>query len=239
MIVVVPTNRPERAPAVYEQWRAQSYAGSELCFCPVRPFSCGDATVMPGTPTIGAARNIGLKYARERGHEWAVFWDDDNYHGPDYLAEIAREASPSVDVLSKGIAFVRHDSGLWLYQSPLMFFPGHSTSVRVSVAAQFPDLSLSEDEVWSHRMRERGARAKHLPPWGLVYDRRSPSGHAYAAAEAEFLRAHGPARGPFTGATNDQVDDPSPWTRRVLGPPVHARDEDIFAAMRARLGISP
>jgi glycosyltransferase involved in cell wall biosynthesis len=236
MIVIVPTNRSINALAIYSQWQAQTYTGSELCFCPAPDhyWSCGDATILAGTSTIGAARNLGLEYARMRRHEWAVFWDDDNYHGPDYLAEIAREAKPSVDVLSKGIAFVRHDSGLWLYQSPLGFFPGHSTSVRVSVAQQFPDLSLSEDEVWSYRMRSHGARAKHLPPWGLVYDRRSPSGHAYAAAEAEFLRAHGPARGPFA-MPDDAVNEPRQW----VGPLVHARDEDIFAAMRARLGVPP
>lgn len=236
IIVIVPVARLENVLAVYAQWEAQTFRGAELCFCPtpeLQNFVVGSATVLEGTRTIGAARNAGIEYGRRRRHDWAVFWDDDNYHGPEYLEEVAREA-PGWDVLSKGIAFVRHDSGLWKYERPLGFYPGHSTSVRIAAAARFPDLSLAEDVEWSARMKATGARAKHLPPWGLVYDRRFPDGHAYDASEAEFLRAHGPARGPW-GLADSAVDAPGSWGL----PMTSAKDEAVFASMerRARLRL--
>jgi glycosyltransferase involved in cell wall biosynthesis len=241
MIVIVPTARSERIPHVVRQWRAQTYTAAELCICPAPDMAAcipSGVTVLQPTDTIGEARNEGLWYARARGHTWAVFWDDDNYYGPDYLAEVARESQdPAVDVLSKGLAFVRHDSGLWLYSPPLRFFPGHSTSVRVSAAAQFPALSLAEDVAWSQRMLTAGARVRPLSPWGLVYDRRDPDGHAYDASDVEFLRAHGPACGPFLAADDSSTDTPGPWTREVLGAPKSASDEAVFRSLERRAAL--
>lgn len=224
MIVIVPTSRAERIGDVLAQFAAQTYSHAELCVCPApgmaRPAYFPGAW-LAGTSSIGAARNLGLAYARNRGHDWAVFWDDDNYYGPDYLAEIAREHADA-DVLSKGIAFVSHPSGLWLYASRLRFFPGHSTAVRVSEAADFPNQSGEEDMVWSRAMLAcEGLRVKHLSPWGLVYNR-AGSGHAYDASEVEFLRAHGPAR-------------PCPPSLCVdLPAPVVASDEAMFQALARR-----
>jgi len=232
MIVIVPTKRSERIPHVVRQWRAQTYAAAELCLCPALDMVLSipsGVTVLPPTFTIGEARNVGLAYARGRGHTWAVFWDDDNYYGPNYLAEIARESQGPWDVLSKGLTFVRHDSGLWLYSPPLRFFPGHSTSARVAACVDFPEWSLSEDVEWSRRMIAKGARSKHLPPWGLVYDRRTPEGHAYDAGETEFLRAHGPARGPCLAA-DDDTDTPGAWDM----PQISAEDEAVFQALERR-----
>jgi glycosyltransferase involved in cell wall biosynthesis len=233
MIVIVPTNRTERIPHIVRQWRAQTYTAAELCICPapdmIVPIPSG-VTVLQPTSSIGEARNVGLSYARGRGHEWAVFWDDDNHHGRDYLAEVAREMAGPWDVLSKGLAFVRHDSGLWLYSSRLKFFPGHSTSARVAACVEFPEWSLAEDVEWSKRMQARGARAKHLPPWGLVYTRTNPAEHAYCAEEVEFLRAHGPAR--RLGQIADTCADvPADWSGAEL---VGAKDADVFASLERR-----
>jgi len=233
MIILVPTARAERIPHVVQQWRAQTYAAAELCICPAPDMVLclpSGVTVLQPTAAIGEARNVGLAYARGRGHEWAVFWDDDNYYGPEYCLEVARESQGQVDVLSKGLGFVRHDDGLWLYSPPLRFYPGHSTSVRVSAAAEFPEWSLSEDVEWSRRMIARGARARHLPPAGLVYDRRAPAGHAYDASQALFLRAHGPASGPHPGTDQDTN---SPHALK-FPQPVSASDEAVFRSLETR-----
>lgn len=234
MLIIVPTNRPERIPHVVRQWRAQVYGMAELCLCPAPGLAMcvpSGVTVLQPTDTIGAARNVGIDYARGRGHTWAVFWDDDNTYGPSYCMEVAQHAQAGdVEVLSKGIAFVRHDSGMCLYESPLHFYPGHSTSVKVDACVEFPDLSLAEDVEWSRRMIAKGARAKHLPPWGLVYDRRGPEGHAYDACEMEFLRAHGPARqiGQWPDAAVNGPFD-------VLSFPLRsASDEEVFQALERR-----
>jgi hypothetical protein len=238
MIVLLPTNRPERLGHVLTQWRAQTYTRAELVVCPspgmVRPADLPDGVAwLAGVGNIGDARNLGLAYARMRGHEWAVFWDDDNHYGADYLAEVARNQS-GVDVLSKGIAFVRHDSGLWKYERPLTFCPGHATATRVSAAADFPPWSLSEDVEWTRRMRARGAVVAQLPPWGLVYYR-TGTGHAYDASEVEFLRAHGPARslGDLPDAFADQPPaEPYSWPTQIA-----AQDGAVFLSLERRARI--
>lgn len=233
MIIIVPISRPLQVMHVMTQWLSQTYSRAELCFCPApgvldNPRIRG-VTVLPPTSTIGDARNTGLAYAKAQGHEWAVFWDDDNYYGPGYIAEIAREQT-DFEILSKGLAFVRHDSGLWLYSSRLGFFPGHSTAVRVSVAATFPSQSLAEDVEWSKRMLANGSRAKHLPPWSLVYTRTNPWGHAYDADETEFLRAHGPARFVSADAPDSIVDSPFLCESALE----YAKNENVFQSLERR-----
>ena len=231
MIVIVPIARLENVRRVRLRWAAQTRVGSELLFVPapgieLPPLGDGDSVAEPAG-TIGGARNVGLRHARDRGHGWAVFWDDDNYYGPDYLAEIEREREGH-DVLSKGLAFVQHDSGLWKYETPLRFFPGHSTAVRVAEALDFPEWSLSEDVEWSRRMLAKGATWKHLPPWGLVYYRENPEEHAYDASEAIFLRAHGPARYLGAGLSVDSPFDTNGYRLR------HAEDDAVFRDLEKR-----
>jgi hypothetical protein len=233
ILVIVPIARPANADSVAKGFSNQTYKGAELAFAPSPGLRLDTPhIVLPPTDNIGDARNVGLGFARVCGYDWAVFWDDDNYHGPDYLAEVVRHIEPGIDVLSKGIAFVRKDSGLWLYHSPLKFFPGHSTSVRVDAAESYPPWSLSEDVEWSKRMLAKGAKARHLPPWGLVYDRRGPEGHAYKADETEFLRGHGPAE--HLGNTpNEYVNSP----KVVKAPTLSASDEAVFLSLERRARI--
>lgn len=221
MIIICPIARAENAPRVVTQWQEQTHP-CDLVFCPspaawpeLLALDTRNAVIAHPRSTIGEARNEGLDVAARMGHGWALFWDDDNYHGPAYAREFHEAASPGVDVLSKGLAFVRHDSGLWKYRAPLTFCPGHSTGVRVGAAARFPALSLAEDVAWSRAMA--GRRAGHLSPWGLVYDRRSPAGHAYDAAEAEFRAAHGAAHFIGPDVPDSIVDTPFPITSPAEG----------------------
>jgi hypothetical protein len=96
--------------------------------------------------------------------------------------------------------------------------------MRVDTAPRFPEVSLGEDVAWS---RELGLdRVVKLPPWHMVYDRRSGH-HAFNDCQDEFLASFGPAR--FIGEElNSFVDTPSD----VSGFPLHsADDERIFRAL--------
>lgn len=148
--------------------------------------------VVTGQKTIGGAKNVGTMMARELGHEWVAIWDDDDYYGPRYIETIQREICDLWDVLSWGIAFVRFDDGLYLFKTPLYFCPGHATAYRVSTAPVFPEVSLSEDVVWSRTIPKE--RMKHLPPWHLVYYRTSGD-HAFEAIKAEMLVSFAPNDG--------------------------------------------
>ncbi len=225
MMVIIPFSRPHRERVVLEQWHAQTIPHTLL--------------ILRGQGSAGAKRNLGMQIARDCGEEWVVFADDDNYYGPRYLEDFARVA-PTCDVATRGMGFVRSPEGLWEFPRP-GFFPGHSTGVRLSIAPDMPDATGGEEVGWSRKLRAAGARVAWLPPWGLVYDR-TPRDHGYDASWAEFLRAAGPARGPFDVPDVD-VNTPAVWKRIETTPQVTASDESIFQSLEARaarrLGRAP
>lgn len=196
MIIVCPFSRLERLEVVLEQWRSQT-TRARLLLVGSEPGDWSQLAEQSGAlveyaDTTGDKRNLGLDVARELGEEWAVFWDDDDYHGPGQLAAI-EALMPDSDVITAGIGFVRHAAGLYLYNSRApSYFNGHSTAVRVSAAPRFPSRSFGEEEAWSRDLLASGARAALAPPWHLVYYR-TGTGHAYPASDAVFMHVHGPA----------------------------------------------
>lgn len=196
MMIVCPFKRADRIDAVLGQWRGQTLASSLVLIGSKHGSWCELADDAGATvefaDTIGDARNVGLDTARAVGEEWAVFWDDDDYHGPGQLEMIDRLSAHS-DVITAGIGFVRHAAGLYLYNSRAPeYFYGHSSAARVSVAPRFPSRSFGEEEAWSRDLIRAGARATLAPPWHLIYSRLG-MGHAYPASDAIFMHVHGPA----------------------------------------------
>ena len=220
-MIIVPSKRPERWARVEAMARAQTVR-EPLVFI-------GDDYT-----TIGAARNAGLDRARQE--TFAYFWDDDNYYGPRYIETMRAGFASGASVVSQGIAFVRFDDGLYLFDTRRAgsFYPGHCTAVRVADAAPFPESSGWEDVEWSKRMQARGAAVAWAAPWHAVYDRRGTD-HVCGLSRVEFLRCFGGAlkvSGP--GVPRDcYVDVP----REVIGTRVTASDDEIFAALRMRAGV--
>lgn len=214
-MIVVPLGRPERENDVMAMWRAQTRR-SELL-------------LVRGTGSAGARRNEGLATARERGVEWVVFWDDDNYYGPRYLEDFER-AAPEADVISRGLGFVRNGPALWDFSArKLGFFPGHSTAVRVSIALDMPDCTGGEEIPWSRSLVALGARVTWLPPTCLVYDR-SAGDHGYDSTWPEFLMAFGP--GVNLGEQPDAyADEPG----GEVGTVETATEDAIFRSLEARM----
>lgn len=196
MIVVVPSGRPERLGHVLAQWRAQTVDSELVLVTRERGWwtdaaRAAGAISVYGEQSIGAARNAGLDVARERGHEWAAFWDDDDAYGPRYLEQAQEHAAPEYDALTQGIGFVRFPSGLRVFEKPLHFTPGHCTVARVSAAPRFPEASIGEDVAWGRQLQ--WARVGRLPPWHMVYYR-TATGHAYRVSEHELTKCHEPYR---------------------------------------------
>lgn len=185
-------------------------------------------------PTIGEARNHGIRHARIYGYEWVIQWDDDNYYGPEYVARILAPLSsrPSLSAITMGLGFVRNGPELWYFPKGAGFLPGHSTAVRAGSAHMFEHVSRGEDVQWSEVAILRCLRVATVDPWGLVYDR-TGDGHAYDADATEFLRSFGPAV-PLGRQPDSYVDTPKELPSAPL---VRARDEAVFAMMERKLRL--
>jgi len=231
MLIVVPFGRKHLLERLLTLWQRQTVKAPLVLVADepgdwvARAEEAG-AKVITGMKTIGAAKNAGTDLALSLGEEWVVIWDDDDYYGPRYIETIQSEITSEVDVLSLGIAFVRFDDGLYLFTTPLYFCPGHSTAYRVSTAPRFPEISLSEDVVWSKFIKAE--RAKHLPPWHLVYYRVTGQ-HAFKASQARVIQSFGEAR--RIGEVPDEFVDVE---SDVSGYPLVSPDyEAIFQEMEA------
>lgn len=210
--IIVPFTRPQNFPRLVSMWRKQTVTCT-LVIVPNGPAAELAVPRLPGlhavplrgAPSAGAARNLGVWYARKHLlPEWIAFCDDDNDYAPQYLEGMFPEGA---DVTCRGLGRVRWDSGLWTYSGRLGFFPGHSTTVRASLCPPFPACTGGEEIPWSRTLVACGARVLWLPPDPLIYDRRGET-HGYVTDEVTFLRAHGPAThedGHRASATDEAV----------------------------------
>lgn len=120
------------------------------------------------------AMNAGLAELRQLGGgAWARF-DDDDYYGPDYLAEVVASLETddaAVTVSGTPWRFVMFDEGLHQFCDD-GDFTGGTLAASTADVELFPRRS-SDDLGWCRAMRARGARMVQRSPRGYCYDRRS------------------------------------------------------------------
>lgn len=127
-----------------------------------------------------ASMNHGLACLRAAGDgPWARF-DDDDYYGPDYLAEVVRglEEHP---VVGKTWGFVLFDDGMYRFHhpesGPAEKLTGGTLAARSSAVPPFqprPD----DDLQWCRDLRALGVTLWASDHRGYCYDRRSSRGGA-------------------------------------------------------------
>jgi hypothetical protein len=178
--VIVPHARPEFTANLLANFRRQRGVEAQLLVVEngdaVGSMSSEDATVICSGVHQADAMNAGLKWLRANGGgAWARF-DDDDYYGPDYLAEVERSLGPGVTGVNKIIVvsgmpwrFVMLDDGLHKFQGAGEF-TGGTHACNVANVPLFPRRD-GEDLEWCKLMRERGARLVQREPWGYCYDR--------------------------------------------------------------------
>lgn len=229
---MIPFNRPNQINHVLNMWKHQEVKVPLVLIANERDkwseiAEEAGAIVILGQKSIGGARNRAVEYAKENDIEFVIFSDDDNYIGKKYVSQFIDNISEDVDVLSQGIAFVRFDdNNLYLFNTPLHFAPGHCTAFRVSRSSMFPEVNISEDVIWSKRMKESGAVFKQLPPWHSIYNRQGDD-HAYKADKAIFMRSFGESKviGQVPDSFVDKVCDVSGYQG------ITAKDEEIFQSL--------
>lgn len=233
MIIVCPFSRPQNLGLVLSMWQQQTRSvglvlvAKDRSWDVLRAESAG-AIVLSGCDTVGGAKNAGIGYGIASGESWATVWDDDDYYGPQYVEQAEDNIDENVDVLTQGIGFVRFEDGLYYFEKPIHFTPGHCTTFRLASVPKFPEASLGEDVDWSHQLD--WSRVRQIPPWHMVYHREG-TGHAFETSKVEFAKQFEPSR--YIGDVPDTfVDAP---TELSSYPRFEVSDEQVFDALRARL----
>jgi hypothetical protein len=218
MLIVVPFSRIQNAERIHEMWKAQTVK-CDLVAIPKD--GCPDFLPHLGPQnSIARALNAGIQYAKQVGHPWIAFWDDDNYYGPSYCEHMQRE---EFDVVTQGVGFVRHDDGLYHYGNRIRFCPTHSTAVKTETVPLFPehDGRYHHDELWSTLIDPK--RTAHVTGWHSVYYRTSGH-HACALSTQQFMSTFGPAT--YLGEVEDCVVD---HVFSIKGPLAHRRNQNPCA----------
>ena len=102
---------------VLAEFRAQTYQNKGLVLVENGNAlgACAAAGVVPtlllqSEPHQSAAKNIGLAALVHEPDDWFVTWDDDDYHGPEFLAKFA-SATECGCVLGQASFFMRLSDG--------------------------------------------------------------------------------------------------------------------------------
>ena len=189
-------SRPERLGTVIAEFCAQTYRNKGLVLVENGRAlgTCATAGMVPdlllqSEPHQTAAKNVGLAALAYEPDDWFVTWDDDDYHAPGLLAELAAAAEPGC-VIGKHNFFMRMSDGRLLrFKSPVSMLWGGTLAARVGDALPFEDTGRwGEDERWLADMRANGAQTKTLSDRHFIANR-SSGAHAWAASDAHVLNS--------------------------------------------------
>ena len=192
MIIIVPFSKPREGHLLasfvaHQKTRPDcvvivengAASGRTIEFCSQGRFGGAPVVILKSKPHQSHAKNVGLAYARENGHERAAIFDCDDYYGPDYLTQVAAKLVPG-KVVGRSRFFVYDDEGLFLPEhGEPWIFPGGTHAFYPAEVEDYPLLPVAEDTVFLSRCRARGMGAIDLQPWGYCYFRTTLYEHTY------------------------------------------------------------
>jgi glycosyltransferase involved in cell wall biosynthesis len=206
--LVCPFSRPRMARRVWENFSCQTHPcelvvvenGPAVSF--FKNCALPGVTVLHSAPSgIAEARNTGLHYVQEQDGDYLAL-DDDDWYGPDYVAEWARNRHKA-DVVSKFPHYAKMTDGqFYLYhpekadQLSTEEILGSTIGIRARDALDFTELVYLDDHEWSLAMFARGATSYRTGISGYAYDRsEGPADHTNPHPTMFGRRPHA---GPFS-----------------------------------------
>jgi hypothetical protein len=227
--IIVPLYRPRAAARVWRCFCRQSHERRRLVIVENGPavgacarFGIRPDALLRSTTHKVAALNTGLHWLRKHGGgPWAI-WDDDDYYGPGYLAEMS-VALRTADIVGKPSLFVRRSDGsLWLFRregQPLGHsFGGHSDCIDFTDCGRW-----GEDDRWLNDMLAVGAKLGCTGPENFIWWRLRQGGHMWPADDMQVAqslwRTGGVDIHDYGEAPNSVVDGERADSRLVALPP--------------------
>lgn len=178
--VVVPFSRPQFLHNVIDNFNRQTHQDKRLIVVEngagTGCFGGLDCTILTSGCHHALARNEAIGWIRKHGGGWWAGMDDDDYYGPNYLAEIA-ENIPKADVLGKADRFFRNDQRLFLmdqkyehtYVNSVL---GATIAARAEDSCEFQE-ETHDDWLFSREMIARGARVYATSKFNFIHCRYS------------------------------------------------------------------
>lgn len=203
--VVVPFSRPERLEAVRANFARQRSPDKKICIVENGPAIgvCKAAGFDPdmlltSDPHPSIARNVALDFLREEDAHFCCM-DDDDWYGPEYLAEHRRHAARG-RITGKVTHWVRwQDSrlnALWLFNrgrahKPTTWVHAATLGAYARDIPDFPTIPLGEENVLCKMHRAAGGEVINLGVGHFLYSQ-GGQGHAYQTSARMFAHALGP-----------------------------------------------
>jgi hypothetical protein len=144
------------------------------------------ALLLTSEPHQAIAKNTALAEIRKRGGGLVALWDDDDYYGAGFLAELVANRRRAT-VVGKRIHWVELADGLYLFDhesanQPSTLLHGPTVMAQASEIVDFPVVSPSDDRQWCKAMRQAGATMWATSVGEYVY-RRTGSNHVWNASD--------------------------------------------------------
>ena len=170
--VVVPCCREKQIRWVVDNFRRQTHPDKRLCIVENGEAlgACERLGIVPhliitSEAQVGRARNAGMYAIRERGGGWISMWDDDDWYGPAYLAEMAElTESGKANIYGKHRHFVATPkNGMCLVNEKgqnkySQHVHGPTLVFRAEEGRAFHEQKEAEEIRWCYDMAKLGAR---------------------------------------------------------------------------------
>lgn len=198
--IIVPFSRPDRLPAVLDNFKRQHHADKRLIVVENGRAlgACKHAGVAPDVLLTSDAhqahaKNEGLAWIRKNGGGYFATMDDDDYYGPDYLTEVEAHRKNGT-VVGKLDQFVSMGDKLLLLQGqveedgqPIQSLNGPTICAQAEDSVDFPaDKPWGEDGDWLEKMRRKGATFWATSPYHYCYRRHPHS--TWPVKDESYLR---------------------------------------------------
>jgi glycosyltransferase involved in cell wall biosynthesis len=203
--VVAVTNRVEFIPRIIENFERQTLKEKELILI-VQGAVAEHALCVPPEVSLGECLNHGLERAC---YPFVAKMDDDDYYGPDYLAEaytalmetgadlvgkssfyIYFEGSREVCLYNPGFErrWITSGAGGPNQYRTTYFMSGATLVFRKDIGISFPHLNKGEDSSFQRLCYENGAKMYSLSIEHYAYIRYDGSGHHHSDVSDNQLR---------------------------------------------------
>lgn len=197
--VIVPFSRPEQLSFVVDNFTRQRFPGKKLCLVENGRAvgACTQYNVQPDLLLTSEqhqaiAKNTALAEIRARGGGFFAAWDDDDWYGPEYLAELAG-AARDAELVGKNAHFVDVGGDMLLchrdrigYEAP--YLAGSGLAGFAEAVGFYPVQRVSEDIDFCLRLRSEGARILNLSPYHYLVRRYYEGArHTWSIAQANYL----------------------------------------------------
>ncbi len=205
--VIVPFSRPENLNLILSNFNRQSFQQKKLVLVENGEAigaahslaHCNNVVVLMSERHQSIAKNTALHEIRRRGGGFTVVMDDDDWYGPEFVAEACGYAR-TYDVIGKNRHFVSIDArSMWLCHRESAnrktdWLTGGTIACWAETCPEYPMLRSGEDARFCLTASKLGMSVFNSDVYHYLYRRNSSSTHAWRITNAQLRNYESSAR---------------------------------------------